>query len=89
MVLANGYQPSEQLKKELIDYTRVELGPIMILKDIVFVDMLPKTRSGKIMRRVVRALLMKEELGDISAIEEEASVDEIREALRKIGEHQS
>jgi acetyl-CoA synthetase len=85
VVLANDYQPSEQLKKELIEHIRAELGPIMIIRDIVFVDMLPKTRSGKIMRRVVRALLMEEELGDISTIEEEASVDEIREALRKTG----
>jgi acetyl-CoA synthetase len=46
---------------------------------------LPKTRSGKIMRRVIKALLTGKDLGDLSTIEEEASVEEIREAVQKIG----
>ena len=53
-------------------------------KDVVFVNMLPKTRSGKIMRRVIKALLINKELGDLSTIEEEASVDEVRKALQNI-----
>jgi acetyl-CoA synthetase len=54
------------------------------MKDIIFVNMLPKTRSGKIMRRVIKALLTNKELGDLSTIEEEASVSEIREAMQKM-----
>jgi acetyl-CoA synthetase len=84
VVLAKGYQPDEELKNELIQHIKKEMGPIVVIKDIVFVNMLPKTRSGKIMRRVIKALLTNEELGDISTIEEEASVDEVREALQNI-----
>ena len=47
--------------------------------------MLPKTSCGKIMRRVIKALLTGKDLGDLSTIEEEASVEEIREAVQKIG----
>jgi len=87
VVLANSYQPSEELKKELLQHIRKEMGPVVVIGDIVFINMLPKTRSGKIMRRVLKALLTNEELGDISTIEEEASVDEVREALQKIKKH--
>jgi acetyl-CoA synthetase len=57
----------------------------VVMKDIGFLKMLPKTRSGKIMRRVIKALLTGKDLGDLSTIEEEASVEEIREAVQKIG----
>lgn len=60
------------------------MGAIAVVKDIEFVDMLPKTRSGKIMRRAMKSLLMEEEPGDLSTIEEEASVDEIKEAVQKV-----
>lgn len=89
VVLANGYQPTEELKKELMQHIITELGSIVIVKDVVFVSMLPKTRNGKIMRKVIKALLTNEEPGDISTIEEEASVDEVREALHKIERHWS
>lgn len=87
VVLAKGHKPSEALKQELVQHIRQEMGPIVVLKDIIFVGMLPKTRSGKIMRRVIKALLTNKELGDISTIEEEASVEEIREAAEKIFRH--
>jgi len=85
VVLAKGYQAQgDGLKKELIEHVRKEMGPIVVMKDIIFVNMLPKTRSGKIMRRVIKALLTNKELGDLSTIEEEASVSEIREAMQKM-----
>jgi len=84
VVLAKGYESSEKLKKELIEHIRGKMGAIVVMKDIEFVDMLPKTRSGKIMRRVMKSLWMGKELGDISTIEEEASVDEIREAIQRM-----
>ncbi len=84
VVLKPGYEPSEELKKELIQHVRKTMGPIVVFKDIQFVNMLPKTRSGKIMRRVMKRLLMGQELGDLSTIEEEASVKEIMEAVSKI-----
>jgi acetyl-CoA synthetase len=87
VVLASGYQASEELKGELAQHIRKEMGPIIVIKDVIFVNMLPKTRSGKIMRRVIKALLTNKELGDLSTIEEEASVEEVREAWQKIKRH--
>ncbi len=84
VVLRSGYNPSETLKKELIQHVRNTMGPIVVIKDIEFVSTLPKTRSGKIMRRVMKSLLMSKDLGDISTIEEEASVDEMKEAIKKM-----
>lgn len=84
VVLAKGYQPSEELKSELIQHVRKTMGAIVVMKDIEFVHMLPKTRSGKIMRRVMKSLLAGNELGDLSTIEEEASVDEIREVVQRM-----
>lgn len=84
VVLAKGYEPSEELKKELIGHIRKTMGPIVVMKDIQFVNILPKTKSGKIMRRVMKALLTGKELGDLSTVEEEASVGEIREAVQKV-----
>jgi len=84
VVLKEGYEPSEELKKELIQHVRNTMGAIVVMKDIQFVSSLPKTRSGKIMRRVMKTLWMDKELGDLSTIEEEASVEEIREAIKKM-----
>ena len=60
------------------------MGPIVVMREIQFVKMLPKTRSGKIMRRIMRTLMTNAELGDLSTIEEEASVAEIKEAIEKM-----
>ncbi|MCS6788279.1 MAG: acetyl-CoA synthetase, partial [Aigarchaeota archaeon] len=86
VVLKPGYAPSEELKRELIEHVRGSLGPIVVIRDLKFVNMLPKTRSGKIMRRVMRRLWLGQELGDLSTLEEEASVEEIREAVAKMKE---
>ncbi len=83
-VLRAGYEPTGELKKELIGHVRKTMGPIAVIRDIEFVKVLPKTRSGKIMRRVMKGLWAGKELGDLSTIEEEASVDEIKDAIRKM-----
>ncbi|MEW6593171.1 MAG: AMP-binding protein, partial [Candidatus Hadarchaeota archaeon] len=75
VVLKKGQTPSEELKKELLGHVRKTMGPIIVFKSMEFVNMLPKTRSGKIMRRVMKRLLTGGELGDLSTIEEGASVD--------------
>jgi acetyl-CoA synthetase len=84
VVLAAGTEPTEELKKELINHVRNVMGPIVVIKDIQFVHMLPKTRSGKIMRRVMKRLWLGEDLGDLSTIEDGASVDEIKDAIGKM-----
>ncbi len=84
VVLKTGFEASEELKKELILHVRKVMGPIVVIRDIQFVKMLPKTRSGKIMRRVMKKLWTGEDLGDLSTIEDGASVDEIKEAVSKM-----
>jgi acetyl-CoA synthetase len=84
VVLKSGYSPSEELKKELLLQVRNTMGPFVVIGGIEFVRMLPKTRSGKIMRRIMKALWTKKDLGDLSTIEDEASVDEIMDAVKKM-----
>jgi acetyl-CoA synthetase len=80
VVLKDGYQPSEDLRRELLETVRRELGPIAVIGDLNFVSMLPKTRSGKIMRRVLKAVTLNLDPGDISTIEDAGSVQDAREA---------
>jgi acetyl-CoA synthetase len=80
VVLKQGQQPSSQLHGELLDTVRRELGPVAVIGDLHFVNILPKTRSGKIMRRVLKAVTLDRDPGDISTIEDEGSVEEAREA---------
>ena len=84
IVLKSGVQPSDELKKEIIGHVRKVMGPIVVFQGIEFVNLLPKTRSGKIMRRVMRKLWMGEQLGDLSTVEVEASIDEVKEAVSKL-----
>ena len=81
IVLKNGYTASDALRDELLATLREELGPVAVVGELTFVDMLPKTRSGKIMRRVLKAVVTGVDPGDITTIEDEGSVEEAREAL--------
>ncbi|HEU5422736.1 MAG TPA: AMP-binding protein, partial [Nitrolancea sp.] len=80
VVLKPGQEQSKSLKDELQQTVRSELGPLAVISDINFVSVLPKTRSGKIMRRVLKAVTLDRDPGDISTIEDEGSVDEARAA---------
>lgn len=84
VVLNDEHEPSEDLKKELVKAVREEVGPIAIIGDITFVDKLPKTRSGKIMRRTIKDIMLGNPLGDISTMEDQSAVDEIEEACEEI-----
>jgi acetyl-CoA synthetase len=70
VTLKVGFEASEELVKELKAHIRTELGPVAIVKTIEFRDKLPKTRSGKIMRRVLKAEEMGQEVGDTSTLED-------------------
>ncbi len=70
VILRVGFQPSEKLKSDLIYHVRMTLGPIAMPSEIEFMDKLPKTRSGKIMRRVLKAKEMGIDPGDVSTLEE-------------------
>jgi acetyl-CoA synthetase len=84
VALRAGQEPSEQLRRELLQTVRHELGPVAVIRHVSFVGMLPKTRSGKIMRRVLRAVALNRDPGDISTIEDEGSVDEARRATEEL-----
>jgi acetyl-CoA synthetase len=70
VILRVGNQPSDRLRQDLLHHVRTTLGPIAMPHEIDFVDKLPKTRSGKIMRRVLKAKEMGIDPGDISTLEE-------------------
>jgi acetyl-CoA synthetase len=70
IVLKPGHEPSENLKAILKDHVRRELGPIATPSEIEFRENLPKTRSGKIVRRLLKAQELGEDPGDLSTLEE-------------------
>ena len=86
IVLKEGREPTEELKAEINQMVRNNVGAIAAVHAIRFVSKLPKTRSGKIIRRVIKAIFEGKELGDLSTIEDGTSVDEIRDALKGMGE---
>ena len=74
-------KPPEELKKEIIAQIRKEIGPIATPKEVYLVKDLPKTRSGKIMRRILRKLFTGEDLGDLSTLSNPEIVKEIRNVI--------
>jgi len=82
-ILKQGYEPSEELKKEVRDHLRKTVGPIATPEQTYFVSKLPKTRSGKIMRRILKALISDIPIGDVSTIEDESSIEEARQAYKE------
>jgi acetyl-CoA synthetase len=77
---------SPELRRELLDTVRRELGAVAVIGELNFVNMLPKTRSGKIMRRVLKAVTLDRDPGDVSTIEDEGSVEDARESWRQMRE---
>ena len=84
VVLKHGQSPSDELRAALLQTVRQELGAVAVIGDLNFVAMLPKTRSGKIMRRVLKAVVLNVDPGDITTIEDEGSVEEAREAWKEL-----
>jgi acetyl-CoA synthetase len=84
IALRAGSEPSDALRRELLQSVRHELGPVAVIRNVSFVGMLPKTRSGKIMRRVLKAVALDRDPGDISTIEDEGSVEEARRAIEEL-----
>ncbi len=86
-ILSEGYEKSADMKKELINHVKSSIGPIAKPEDIHFVDDLPKTRSGKIMRRILRKVAEgetdKSTLGDTTTLAEPQVVDHIIETRGK------
>jgi acetyl-CoA synthetase len=79
VTLKNGIEPTEALRKELVAWVRKEIGPIASPDAIQWAPGLPKTRSGKIMRRILRKIAANEtdSLGDTSTLADPAVVTEL------------
>jgi len=80
VTLVKGVEPSDQLKAELVELVRKEIGPIAKPDVIQWAPALPKTRSGKIMRRILRKIAANEldNLGDISTLADPGVVEELK-----------
>lgn len=81
--LKEGFSTSEEMGKKLVGHIRTAIGAIATPGLVVFTPDLPKTRSGKIMRRVLRALANEEATGDLSTLADQEIVDHIQKGIRK------
>ena len=84
VVLKAGQRRSEALKRDLQKHVRDAIGAIAVPDDVYITEKLPKTRSGKIMRRVIRSLVSGQEIGDTTTLEDPGAVDEVRKWLREL-----
>ncbi len=86
VILVEGVQPSEELRKELVQQVRKEIGPIATPDVIQFVPGLPKTRSGKIMRRILRKIAENEyqNLGDTTTLADPSIVPVLVEEHKRL-----
>lgn len=80
VVLAGG-EPSAKLEQELVKQVEKVIGPTARPEKIYFVDELPKTRSGKIMRRILRRIIVKEEVGDVTTLQNPESVEKLKKIV--------
>ena len=85
VVLKEGVDtPDDILQNELVKTVRNGIGPIATPSEFYFVTKLPKTRSGKIMRRLLKSIAKKERIGDISTLEDGAAVEEVQSAFDEL-----
>jgi acetyl-CoA synthetase len=80
----NAKKDHDKLRSELIEIIRNGIGPIATPQQIHFVTKLPKTRSGKIMRRLLKAIAKNEKIGDISTLEDVTAVHEIQASFDEL-----
>jgi acetyl-CoA synthetase len=71
VALKPGYEPNDKTRLDIINFVRKKLSPIAMPQEIEFMDGMPKTRSGKIMRRLLKARETGEEIGDTSTLEDD------------------
>lgn len=76
-MLKEGVSSSLGLKKDLVKHMRSMVGSIATPDEVYFVARLLKTRSGKIMRRILKAVATDSDIGDLTTLEDETSVEEI------------
>ncbi|MGD1839124.1 MAG: acetate--CoA ligase [Nitrososphaeraceae archaeon] len=74
----------KKLQQEIIDHIRKNLGPIATPDKIYFVNKLPKTRSGKIMRRLLKSIITGQNIGDTTTLEDGTSIEEIQKTFAQL-----
>src|SRR5207253_9219578 len=79
-ILRPQYEPTEALRSEIVQSVVEQLGKSLAPKKVLFVSEVPKTRNAKIMRRVIKAKYLGQELGDTSSLENHSAVEEIARA---------
>ena len=84
MLKENVSTNEDELRSELRDIIRTQIGPIATPSQFYIVNKLPKTRSGKIMRRLLKAIAKNEKIGDVSTLEDGAAVSEIQSAFQEL-----
>ncbi len=89
VILRDGFEPSETLKTEIKNVVREKVGPIAVPEDVLFVKKLPKTRTGKIMRRILRAILTGEDVKESAIFEEDDVISHIKEVVEREAEVRS
>jgi acetyl-CoA synthetase len=83
-ILKEGFSPSPALKAEIKELIRKSIGPVATPEEIYFVSKLPKTRSGKIMRRILRAVATSASIGDLTTLEDESSIEEVKKVYEEL-----
>src|SRR3989337_689133 len=84
VTLKKAISPSKHLAEELRQHVRKTIGAIACPDDVFFTALLPKTRSGKIMRRVIKAVASGHSIGDTTTLEDGAAVDEVKQAIENL-----
>ncbi len=85
VILKAGTKPTSELARDLREHVRKAIGPLATPEEIHLVKSLPKTRSGKIMRRVVKAVANgMQSVGDVTTLEDQASVEEVKSAVHDL-----
>jgi len=85
VILKNGHEPTDELRKALRDHVGKMIGPIAKPDDVILTPGLPKTRSGKIMRRLLRDVAEGRPLGDVTTLADPGVVEHIKGEYAKLG----
>src|SRR5688500_10183031 len=86
LVLKKGFVESDQLRKEIIEHVRNNIRAIATPNEVYFVNKLPKTRSGKIMRRLLKSIVSGLTIGDTTTLEDGTSVKEIQKIYNDLND---
>jgi acetyl-CoA synthetase len=84
VTLMEGVEKSEELREEISRHVRTEIGPVFQPDVVQFADALPKTRSGKIMRRILKAIASEKDVGNTTTLADPSVVDDLIEGHKKL-----